>query len=98
MFSDAAKQTAARLDLTMGRANLEEFADTLLELARADRNVIAVTSDSRGSGKLTLFRFKYGRTHANRNRITEWLNGWWKHAFIHQCLSQRDALRQVDFK
>jgi transketolase len=40
---------------TMGRPNLEEFADTLLELARADHNVLAVTSDSRGSGKLTQF-------------------------------------------
>ena len=55
MFSDAAQATAARLGLTMGRPNLEAFADILLELARADRNVIAVTSDSRGSGKLTPF-------------------------------------------
>jgi transketolase len=39
----------------MGRPNLEEFADTLLELAKADRNVLAVTSDSRGSGKLGPF-------------------------------------------
>ena len=37
------------------RANLEVFADTLLELAAGDRNVIAVTSDSRGSGKLSDF-------------------------------------------
>lgn len=55
MFSEAANSTAARLGLKMGRANLEAFADTLLELARTDRNVIAVTSDSRGSGKLTAF-------------------------------------------
>lgn len=55
MFSAAAQQMAARCGLKMGRPNLEEFADTLLELARADRNVIAVTSDSRGSGKLTSF-------------------------------------------
>ena len=39
----------------MGRPNLEVFADTLLELAKADRNVLAVTSDSRGSGKLGPF-------------------------------------------
>ncbi len=52
MFTDAAKLTAARLGLAVGRANLEVFAGTLLELASADRNVIAVTSDSRGSGKL----------------------------------------------
>ena len=55
MYSEAAKQTAARLDLKLGRANLEVFAETLQELATADRNVIAVTSDSRGSGKLGPF-------------------------------------------
>ena len=38
-----------------GRANLEVFAETLLELAQADRDVVVVTSDSRGSGKLTPF-------------------------------------------
>jgi transketolase len=55
MLSVEAQQTAARHGLKMGRPNLEAFADTLLELAHADRNVIAVTSDSRGSGKLTPF-------------------------------------------
>jgi len=52
MYSAAAKEVATRLGLTLGRANLEVFADALLELATADRNVVAVTSDSRGSGKL----------------------------------------------
>jgi len=52
MYSDAAKKTAEKLGLKLGRANLDEFADTLLALAQADRNVLAVTSDSRGSGKL----------------------------------------------
>ena len=37
------------------KANLEVFADTLLELARKDKDIIVVTSDSRGSGKLTTF-------------------------------------------
>jgi transketolase len=55
LFSPLARQTADRLGLTLGRANLEVFADTLLELARADRDVLAVTSDSRGSGKLGPF-------------------------------------------
>lgn len=36
----------------LGKPNLEVFADTLLELARADRDVLAITSDSRGSAKL----------------------------------------------
>ncbi|MEQ2008985.1 MAG: transketolase C-terminal domain-containing protein, partial [Limisphaerales bacterium] len=37
------------------RANLDEFAATLQSLAEADPNLIAVTSDSRGSGKLAPF-------------------------------------------
>jgi transketolase len=55
MYSEAAQATASRLGLKMGRGNLEEFADTLLALARADRQVLVVTSDSRGSGKLGPF-------------------------------------------
>ena len=39
----------------MGRANLEVFSETLLLLAGENRNVLVVTSDSRGSGKLTRF-------------------------------------------
>ena len=41
--------------MELGKANLDIFAETLLELARLDRDVLAVTSDSRGSGKLTAF-------------------------------------------
>jgi transketolase len=52
MFTPAALAVAAQLGLKKGRANLEEFADTLQALVTADRNIIAVTSDSRGSGKL----------------------------------------------
>jgi transketolase len=55
MFSSAAMDIAAKNGLTMGRANLDEFAETLLALAKADRNVLAVTSDSRGSAKLGAF-------------------------------------------
>ncbi|MCB1095578.1 MAG: transketolase family protein [Verrucomicrobiae bacterium] len=55
MFTPAAKAMAQKLGLTMGRANLEEFADTLMELAEADPDIVAVTSDSRGSGKLAPF-------------------------------------------
>lgn len=55
MYSPAAKAVAEKLGLQTGRANLEEFADTLLALAQANRNVLAVTSDSRGSGKLGPF-------------------------------------------
>src|ERR1041385_5997954 len=55
MFTPAAKAMAEKLGLKMGRANLDEFAATLEGLAKADRNIIAVTSDSRGSGKLGPF-------------------------------------------
>ena len=37
------------------KANLEVFAETLLNLAKKDKDIIVVTSDSRGSGKLTNF-------------------------------------------
>jgi transketolase len=41
--------------MELGRANLDVFAETILEIAQKDRNVLVVTSDSRGSGKLTHF-------------------------------------------
>ena len=37
------------------KANLEVFAHTILDLAKKDKNIIVVTSDSRGSGKLVQF-------------------------------------------
>jgi transketolase len=55
MYSPAAKEVASRLGLKMGKANLEAFADALLALAKENRDVLAVTSDSRGSGKLGPF-------------------------------------------
>jgi len=55
MYSPAARAVAERLGLGMGRANLEVFADTLLELAKSNGNIVVVTSDSRGSGKLGPF-------------------------------------------
>lgn len=45
--------------MQLGRPNLEEFASTLMELARVDRDVLVVTSDSRGSGKLGPFASKF---------------------------------------
>lgn len=55
MFTPAATAMLAKLGLKKGRANLEEFADTLQALATAERRIVAVTSDSRGSGKLAPF-------------------------------------------
>jgi transketolase len=37
------------------KANLDEFSDILTALAKQNRNILAVTSDSRGSGKLVSF-------------------------------------------
>lgn len=45
----------AAIDNSVGKPNLEVFAETLEALAREDRNIVAVTSDSRGSGKLAPF-------------------------------------------
>lgn len=42
-------------ELPLGRPNLEEFAATLMELAQQDRDLLVLTSDSRGSGKLVPF-------------------------------------------
>ena len=55
MYSPAALEVIEQLGLSKGKANLEEFAATLLQAAEKDRDVIAVTSDSRGSGKLVPF-------------------------------------------
>src|SRR6185312_6090317 len=55
MFTPAANAMAEKSGLKMGRANLDEFAATLMELAKANANIVAVTSDSRGSGKLGPF-------------------------------------------
>ncbi|WP_372772646.1 transketolase family protein [Mangrovibacterium sp.] len=44
--------------LSLGKANLEEFSATLIELAEKNPNILAVTSDSRGSGKLVPYAEK----------------------------------------
>lgn len=43
------------IETTNGQANLAEFANTLLELAKQDPSIVVLTSDSRGSGKLVPF-------------------------------------------
>jgi transketolase len=44
---------------SMGLANLDAFANTLIELAENDRDILVATSDSRGSGRVTPFAEKY---------------------------------------
>ncbi len=46
-------------NLATGKPNLEIFADTLSRLAEMNRDILAVTSDSRGSGKLVPFSKKF---------------------------------------
>lgn len=45
--------------LKMGKANQEVFSETLMAMAANDRDVVVVTSDSRGSGKLVPFGHHY---------------------------------------
>jgi transketolase len=45
------------------KANLDVFSSTLQDLAEHDRDIIVVTSDSRGSGKLAPFGQKFPAQH-----------------------------------
>lgn len=56
---DLGRPMAEQIHTHLYKANLEVFSDTLQELAAGDKQIIAVTSDSRGSGKLTPFGKKY---------------------------------------
>lgn len=55
--------TLAEKETGEARANLEVFAGTLLGLAQTDPDIVVVTSDSRGSGKLTPFGQKFPARH-----------------------------------
>ncbi|MBN1429541.1 MAG: transketolase family protein [Anaerolineae bacterium] len=46
-------------ETSMGVANLDAFADTLIELAANDHDILVTASDSRGSGRVTPFAEKY---------------------------------------
>lgn len=104
MFTPAAKAQAEKLGLKKGRANLEEFADTLQALATADRNIVAVTSDSRGSGKLAPYGkalpkqiVEVGIAEQNLVGITAGLAACGKKAFgvSPSCFLTARALEQI---
>lgn len=59
LFSEQAKEIAKDLGLQIGTANLQVFAETLLDLAASDPDILVVTSDSRGSAKLVSFAQEY---------------------------------------
>jgi transketolase len=48
---------------TKAKANLDVFSKTLQDLAEHDRDIVVVTSDSRGSGKLAPFGQKFPSQH-----------------------------------
>lgn len=104
MFTPAAKAMAEKLGLKQGRANLEEFADTLQSLATANRNIVAVTSDSRGSGKLAPFGkalpaqiVEVGIAEQNLVGITAGLSACGKKAFgvSPSCFLTARSLEQI---
>jgi transketolase len=51
------------IEQTKAKTNLDVFSNTLQELAQHDRNIVVVTSDSRGSGKLGPFGQKFPSQH-----------------------------------
>lgn len=51
--------TLVEKEVGTDRANLDVFSATLQELAATDRDIVVVTSDSRGSGKLVPFGQKF---------------------------------------
>lgn len=51
--------TVIEQEVSVSKANLDVFSNTLQELAQEDTDIIVVTSDSRGSGKLTPFGQKF---------------------------------------
>lgn len=54
---------AEQINTNSYKANLETFSETLQQLAATDRNIVVVTSDSRGSGKLVPFGQKFPGQH-----------------------------------
>ena len=55
--------TDTTIEQGKSKTNLDVFSNTLQELAQHDRDIIVVTSDSRGSGKLAPFGQKYPEQH-----------------------------------
>jgi transketolase len=87
-----------------GRPNLEEFAATLLELARNDPDLLIITSDSRGSGRLVPFAnalpdqvVEVGIAEQNLVGIAAGLAAAGKHVFAVSpaCFLTARALEQI---
>lgn len=87
-----------------GKSNLEIFAETLLELAQNNRDIVVLTSDSRGSGKLVPFGqalpdqlIEVGIAEQNLVGIAAGLASAGKHAFAVSpaCFLSARSLEQV---
>ena len=104
VYSPAASQLAEEHGLRMGRPNLDVFAGTLLELAISNPAIVAVTSDSRGSGKLVQFAgqlpdqlIEVGIAEQNLVGVTAGLAACGKKAFgvSPSCFLTARALEQI---
>lgn len=62
-FKELVVGTVIEINKTNTKANLEVFSEVLQQLAKEDRDIIVVTSDSRGSGKLGPFGQKFPAQH-----------------------------------
>lgn len=104
MFTPEAAAMAGELGLQKGRSNLEEFATNLSELAKDDAGIVALTSDSRGSGKLVPFSQEFpkqiievGIAEQNLVGITAGLAACGKKSFAVSpgCFLTARALEQI---
>ncbi|MEI7848525.1 MAG: transketolase C-terminal domain-containing protein [Chloroflexota bacterium] len=89
---------------SMGLANLDVFASTLIELAANNHNILVTTSDSRGSGKMTGFADKYpdqlveiGIAEQNLVGVSAGLSSMGKNVFVVSpaCFLTARALEQI---
>lgn len=90
--------------LLMGDSNLDIFSKTLIKLAEQNRDVLVVTSDSRGSGKVTPFGKKFpeqiveiGIAEQNLVGVSAGLASYGKKVFVVSpaCFLTARALEQI---
>jgi transketolase len=91
-------------ELTVGTTNLDTFSQTLMDIAEHDRDILVVTSDSRGSGRLSPFADKYpkqiveiGIAEQNMVGISSGLSAMGKNVFSVSpaCFLTARALEQI---
>jgi len=90
--------------LSIGKTNLDVFAQTLIELAANDRDILICTSDSRGSGRVTPFAEKFpqqiveiGIAEQNLVGVSAGLSSMGKKVFVVSpaCFLTARALEQI---